>query len=44
MRCPKCGLELRVKRRTEEGKLILICVNPKCEYCTPDRVVAVIEG
>ena len=31
MTCPGCGLELRVKERTEEGKAVLVCRNPKCE-------------
>lgn len=40
MRCPKCGIELRVKRRTEEGKVLLVCVNPKCENSSDQRIVA----
>lgn len=42
MRCPKCGLELRVKRRTEEGKVLLVCVNPRCENADGKKIVAEI--
>lgn len=31
MVCPRCKLELRVKERTEDGRVILVCRNPKCE-------------
>lgn len=31
MTCPKCGIELRVKERTEDGRVLLVCRNPKCE-------------
>lgn len=37
MRCPKCGLELRVKERTEDGRVLLICVNPRCENSKRDN-------
>lgn len=30
MTCPKCGLELGVKERTGDGRVILVCRNPKC--------------
>lgn len=43
MRCPSCGLELRVKERTEEGKILLVCRNPKCGESRGDKVVKVIE-
>lgn len=39
MRCPRCGVELRVKQRTPEGKILLVCVNPKCEYGKAKQVV-----
>ena len=29
--CPKCKIELGVKGRTEDGRVLLVCRNPKCE-------------
>ena len=40
MRCPKCGLELRVKERTADGRVLLICINPKCDNSGGGRIVA----
>lgn len=37
MRCPMCGMELRVKRRTEEGRVLLKCVNPRCDNSKRDE-------
>ena len=31
MTCPKCGIELRAKERTEDGRVVLVCRNPQCD-------------
>lgn len=31
MVCTKCGIELKVRERTGDGRVILVCRNPKCE-------------
>lgn len=41
MICPKCGIELRAKERGDDGSVVLVCRNPKCEM--HGRVIRVVK-
>ena len=43
MTCPKCGIELRAKERTADGRTLLVCRNPKCENCKPGIIVKTLK-